>query len=386
MSRGRTAIIIGAGIGGLAAGLALRRAGWHVRIHERASSPRELGFGLGLAPNALLALSELGVADPVVRAGAEIARVEFRYLNGRVVRRLNLNVGLPSVVALRRDLHGALLRAVGDEAITLGREATSFSETAHGVTVDFTDGGREQGTVLIGADGVHSAVRRSLHPNEPPPRPSGFCAIRGVAYGVGEHLGGLSGVGYLDDGIEAATIRASSDGVYWYMSLRSQDVVGTEPAAILNERWRAFEPGLRAILLATRPDDMRFDLLFERDPLRSWGAGHVTLLGDAAHPMLPHTGQGAAQALEDAVALGLSLGPASDVERALRHYEAVRCRRTAGFARMGRRIARITTTRNVAIRTVRTLGLRWTPAWMLGLVARRFERDPHRELRSMAAV
>jgi 2-polyprenyl-6-methoxyphenol hydroxylase-like FAD-dependent oxidoreductase len=250
-------LIIGAGIGGLAAGLSLRRAGWDIRISERAASPRELGFGLGLAPNALSALHELGVAEHVVRAGARLAKIELRRANGRVLRRFNVKVGLPAVVALRSDLHGALLAAVGDDALRLSKEAVSFSESRRGVT---------------------------------------------------------------------------------------------------------------------------------RDALRTWGEGHVTLLGDAAHLLMPHTGQGAAQALEDAVALGLAMAGPGSVEQALRRYEAVRARRTRAFIRLGPRIARVTTTSNVAIKAVRSLALRLTPERLLALSARGFQRDPHRELRSRPAA
>ena len=381
MTDGRTALIIGAGIGGLAAGLVLRRAGWTIRIHERASSPRELGFGLSLAPNALAALRELGVAETVVRAGASVASVEFRCANGRVLRRLNLPFGFPAVVALRPDLHGALLAAVGDGALRLDSEVMSFSESASGISIRCRDGSIDSGHLLIGADGIQSVIRRILHPNERPPRPSGFCAIRGIAYGVSHHLGDLSAVGYLDDAIEAATVRASNDAVYWYISLREQDVVDETPQAILNQRGRDFEPSFRSIVSATNPDDMRFDRLFERDALRKWGSTRVTLLGDAAHPLLPHTGQGAAQALEDAVALGLSIAGSDDAEEALRRYEAVRSRRTRSFIRMGPRIARITTTGNLAIRTVRSLAIRLVPERLLALSADRFQRDPHRALR-----
>jgi 2-polyprenyl-6-methoxyphenol hydroxylase-like FAD-dependent oxidoreductase len=384
MSDRRTALIIGAGIGGLAAGLSLRRAGWDIRIHERAASPRELGFGLALAPNALSALHELGVAEHVVRSGARLAKIELRYTNGRVLRRLDAQVGLPAVVALRSDLHGALLSAVGDYSLRLSSEAISFSESCRGVTVHFKDGSTDTGTILIGADGVHSTVRKRLHPNERSPRPSGFCAVRGVAYGVGDYLGDLSGVGYLGDAIEAATVRASSDAdaVYWYMSLRSQDVMAPAPKAILDQLCGGFEPALGAILLATKPDDMRFDHLFQRDALRTWGVGHITLLGDAAHLLMPHTGQGAAQALEDAVALGLVMAGSGSVEQALRQYEAVRSRRTRTFIRLGPLIARITTTSSVAIKTARSLAVRLTPERLLALSARGFQRDPHRELRS----
>ena len=107
------------------------------------------------------------------------------------------------------------------------------------------------------------------------------------------------------------------------------------------------------ICAATKSEDRRLDALFDRDPLPVWGTGPVTLLGDAAHPMLPHTGQGAAQALEDAVALVLALGPA-DVESALRRYERVRSRRTRCVVMLGPRIARITTTRSPLVKLLRT--------------------------------
>ncbi|MGH9407953.1 MAG: FAD-dependent monooxygenase [Vicinamibacterales bacterium] len=384
MMDGRRALIIGAGIGGLAAGVALRQAGWAIRIHERAGNPRELGFGLGLAPNALSALHELGIAEPVVRRGARVAKIELRCIDGRVLRRLNLPVGLPAVVALRPDVHGALLAAVGDESLRLSSDAVSFSDTSRSVTVHFKDGSTDTGDVLIGADGVYSAIRKCLHPDESPPRPSGFCAVRGVAYGVGDYLGDLSGVGYLDNGIEAATVRASSDAVYWYVSLRARDVADATSQAILERRYPDFESSLRSIVSATKPDDMRFDQLFVRDPLEHWGDKRVTLLGDAAHPLLPHTGQGAAQALEDAVGLGLAVVGSNDVEHALRRYERVRSRRVRPFITMGPRIARVTTTTNVAIRTARTLAIRLAPERLLALSAHRFRRDPHRALRARA--
>jgi 2-polyprenyl-6-methoxyphenol hydroxylase-like FAD-dependent oxidoreductase len=251
----------------------------------------------------------------------------------------------------------------------LGSEAVSFSQDAGGVTLRLVDGSTDTGGVLIGADGVRSAIRRQLHDREPPPRRSGFCALRGVAYGVGGHLDSLAAVAYLDDGIEAAAARASRDAVYWYLSLLSRDVPADTrtPAAIVDRLIAGFEPPLRSIVSATMPDDMRFDELFERDPLPSWGGGRVTLLGDAAHPVLPHTGQGAAQALEDAVALGLALSGDAGIEPALRRYEQVRMRRTRKFIRLGPRIARVTTTRSALIQMARTAAIRIAPVCLLRL-------------------
>jgi 2-polyprenyl-6-methoxyphenol hydroxylase-like FAD-dependent oxidoreductase len=365
----RSALIVGAGIGGLAAGVALQRAGWSVCVHERAASPRELGFGLLLARNALSALRQLGVAV-ALRRGTAGAGVEIRRLNGRVIRRFDIPAGMPTVVALRTELYGALLNAVGDSALKLGSDVVSYFETPEGVTVRFRDGGTHAGRILVGADGVNSAIRQQLHPGEPPPRPSGFCAVRGVAHGVAGCLNGLAAVAYLDDGVEAATARAGTDAVYWYLSLLSRDIPADArtPAAIVRRLVSSFEAPLTTIVSATMPDDMRFDDLLMRDPLPSWGARRVTLLGDAAHPLLPHTAQGAAQALEDAVALGVALADAVDVDNALRRYEQARMKRTRALIRLGPRIARVTTTRNVAIQVARSAAIKMLPARTLNLL------------------
>src|SRR5690349_4059059 len=165
----RTALIVGAGIGGLAAGVALRRAGWSVRIYERAASARELGFGLLLAPNALSALREMGIAGAIANGAGRASAVEIRRLNGRVIRRFEIPTRVPAVVALRTELHGALLAALGTDAVRLGSEAVSFDENVESVTLRLRNGNTDTGHVLIGADGVGSAIRRQLHPDEPPP-------------------------------------------------------------------------------------------------------------------------------------------------------------------------------------------------------------------------
>jgi 2-polyprenyl-6-methoxyphenol hydroxylase-like FAD-dependent oxidoreductase len=121
-------------------------------------------------------------------------------------------------------------------------------------------------------------------------------------------------------------------------------------------------------------------LLFERDPLPAWGAGRVTLLGDAAQPLLPHTSQGAVQALEDAVALALVLSPSEDVEEALRRYEKVRIPRTQEFVKLSPCIARVTTTRKLLIQSIRTLAIRLVPTPVIAWASSE-GRDPHRDLR-----
>lgn len=379
----RTALIVGAGIGGLAAGVALQRAGWHVRIHERAAHPRELGFGVLLAPNALAQLRELGIAPAITERTIAQAGVEIRTLNGRVLRRLDVGAGGPAVVALRPDLHGALLEAVGADALRLSSDAVSFTDDGSKVTLTLANGGTDTGDILIGADGVRSVICRALFPDDCALTPSGYVALRGVAFGAVEHLGGLTAVNYLDHAIEAATARAGTDGIYWYVSLRASDVTGTTAADVLRPLLPRFEPRLRAIVEATAPEDLRFDPLFWRAPLARWGEGNVTLLGDAAHPVLPHTGQGAAQALEDAVALGMMLNGQPDIDFGLRIYEVVRQVRTMKIVRLGPKLARMTTTANPLIKTARTAAIRWLPESVLVRPLKALTQDPHAVLRTV---
>ncbi len=381
----RSALVVGAGIGGLAAAVALRRAGWDVRVLERAESPRELGFALALAPNALKALRELGLADAVTQAGAVVHTFELRRVDGALLKRVRFRTAAPdslSVVTLRPALHGALLGAVPAASLLLGHEVRGLVTNADTAVVTLADGRTLEAEIVIGADGVGSIVRRHLHPSEPPPARSGYQALRGVTRGAAEAIAPVDAAIYLGDGIEAGFARASATDVYWYLSLVDELVpAGAGPAEVLDRCTAAMDPRVARIARAALPDDMRLEPLYRRDPIARWGVGRVTLLGDAAHPVLPHTAQGAALALEDAVALGLAVERPADPAMALRLYEDVRSARTRRVVQAGPRIAALTTTRSRTRMRIRNLAIRLMPAQMLSGTLRVHARDPHARLR-----
>ena len=386
-----SALIVGAGIGGLAAAIALRRSGWDVRVFERAPEPREVGFGVGMAPNAMAALRELGVADAIVDHGVIPTSAEIRRIDGKVLRRLAGQIDLSRIsnmprVVLRPVLHGALLQALRSRGVSVegNRTAVGFEQNDSRVRLRFADGTDAEGGILVGADGVGSTIRAQLHPTEPPATPSGFFAIRGLSRAL-DRMNGLQAIWYFGAGFESGVVQAGKNEIYWFLSLFANDAndANAGPPDVLSVMRRCtanFDAQFHAVTGATAPGDLRLDELLVRAPIDRWGTGRVTILGDAAHPMLPHTGQGAAQALEDAAGLGRAMSRNGDHVMSLRRYEAVRSPHTRRVVNMGPRIARVTTTRSPLVGWLRNTAIRLVPAKLIVSIFTQAATDANRHL------
>jgi 2-polyprenyl-6-methoxyphenol hydroxylase-like FAD-dependent oxidoreductase len=267
---------------------------------------------------------------------------------------------------LRPVLHGILLDTFGREGLSLATRATGVDIDRERPVLRLEAGGGIDADIIVGADGVGSIVRQVLHPEEPPPRRSGLWAVRGVARHVDRYLHGISAIQYFGRGLESGVSRAGTEAVYWYISVPAARVAGShDPLTIARSCAEEFDDALRGIVAATAAEDARLDELVDREPLEQWGSGAVTLVGDAAHPMLPHAGQGAAQALEDAVAIGRVLTGAADIAAALRRYERVRAARTREIAGVARRNARMGSIENPVARAARDAAIRFIPESLL---------------------
>jgi salicylate hydroxylase len=331
------ALVIGAGIGGTAAAIALRRAGLDVSLFEQTTAQGEVGAGIQISPNASRLLGRYGLGDAMARAAVRPLAIVFRrWQDGRVLGREELGLSIenryeaPYYHFHRADLIALLADAFGRKEIKLGRRLVDVEQAETGVTAHFEDGTSERGDLLIGADGIHSQVRERLF-GEEKPRFSGQIAYRGLAPAERvAHLGlpldvtnwvGPGGhfVHYFVSSGRFLNFVAVSEEATWTREQWS-DRGSISDAAKNYEGWH---PQVATILTAV--DETFKWALFDRNPLPEWTQGRVALLGDACHPMLPFMAQGAAQAIEDGAALvGCLKHAAFDIPSAFRAYVTLR--------------------------------------------------------------
>lgn len=327
-------IVVGAGIGGLAAAVALRAIGARVEVHEQARALTRVGAGLQLAPNATATLRGLGLLDRLSpRTCRPTAWCSYDATSGAIDHEvplgddIELEYGSPYLHVHRGDLHDVLIGAVGD--VHLDHRVVGVDEHPHHVTVTFAGGDTASADVVIGADGVHSVVREALF-GATPASFSGLVAYRGTVpakrvsdiplvaakwWGTDRHL-----VHYWVSAGEELNVVAPVPEPSW------EDESWTAPGStsdLLNALNGFAEPARRIVGAATV---LTRSALYDREPLRQWNIGRVVLLGDAAHPVLPFMAQGAGMALEDAAILARCLhrAPIEAVGDALTRYGRAR--------------------------------------------------------------
>ncbi len=348
------ALVIGGGIGGFAAALRLQERGVEVEVFEQASEIRELGVGINLLPHAVKELADLGLLGRLDATGVRTSELIYCNRFGQRIwtepRGLEAGYPYPQFSIHRGHLQGLLHRAarerIGSGCIHLGHRLVSFAQDGDGVTARFAaESGAPlpawRGDVLVGADGIHSAVRAQLYPEEGPPKWNGHMLWRGAVEGE-PFLSGRSMIiaGDLKEKVVLYPIsrEAAERGrslINFAVWVRLGDGSAPPPR---HEDWS--RPGRLDEVLPhfahwrfdwfDVPGLMRRAPIFyeypmcDRDPLEHWSFGRVTLLGDAAHPMYPVGSNGAAQAIIDARVLARTLAEIGAIEDALRAYEAER--------------------------------------------------------------
>ncbi len=327
----RRILIIGAGIGGSAAALALRRAGLEAELYEaRSRKGTQYGGCYVLWYAGVLSLARLGLAEKAYACGHQLARLEMCDTRGRVFNSVDMetrgrSLGAVPIAIRRADLLNILYDELGPDGLALNSTFRGMSEDSRGVTATFTDGRTERGAILVGADGLDSRVRAHLHGLEPARYP-GYAHWSGIAETDAGAPARLFRILH-GNGARFAFFHLGGGRVCWWCVRNAPEGEAGDPLGsyqALTAFFRDWEPTAGALLAATPPDAIHRRNTLDRRWMRSWGRGRVTLLGDAAHAMTFNLGQGAGTSLTDAVTLADHLAGSIGAISAIRAYERAR--------------------------------------------------------------
>jgi len=382
MRPGRT-IIVGGGVGGMAFAAALHRLGLPFVLLERAPELSEVGSGLGVLPGAVRALRTLGVGDELFARGAPFRRFFVCSAAGDELAEVSFTrifeqAGCPGYVLHRGALHAALAARVPADAVRTGAEVVSIEQADGEVRVRLRDDPTPiAGDLLVGADGLHSVVRRHVL-GDGLPRYAGETIFRGIAdlaLARPEISRELFGAGR-----RAAYYELGNGRVYWWATAplaAGTDVPRAGRRAYLLEAFAGWAFDLPDVLAATPEDRILQNDIYDRLPARRWHRARAVLLGDAAHPTTPNLGQGACMAIEDAVVLARTLVEARDADEAFARFHRRRARRTAQIVRMSWWWGRVGLWKHPALTGLRDGLIRLGPeGWMERAGAAQYCYDP----------
>jgi 2-polyprenyl-6-methoxyphenol hydroxylase-like FAD-dependent oxidoreductase len=336
-------LVIGAGITGLATAVALQRRGHEVTVIEERTDTSS-GAGISIWPNALAALDEIGLGDAVRNAGGRVTAGALRWHDGSWLRRptrerLVKALGEPLVVIRRSALTKVFADALAGGTVHTGLCARELVATADGVRVTLSDSTTREAAAVVGADGTRSVVGRHLN-GALTDRYVGYTAWRGVAnYTIDPDVAGE----VLGPGIEFGHIPLGSDRTYWFATRRvAQGQVSPQgELGYLKALFASWTDPIPALLAATDPEDVLRNDLYDRDPARQWSRGPIVVLGDAAHPMRPHLGQGGCQGIEDAAILARFVDGSDDPAAAFARFTAFRRPRVSALVRESKMVGQL---------------------------------------------
>lgn len=344
-------VVVGAGIAGLTTAVALRQAGHVVSVLEQRT---DMGSGAGISiwPNALAALDELGLGDGVREAGGQVSAGALRWRDGSWLRRPETErmvtaLGEPLVVIRRSALTDILRAGLPDDAVRTGVAVTGVTATGSSVRLSTSDGGSVEAEAAVGADGVGSVLARALN-GVLRSRYVGYTAWRGVAaHAVDPRLSGET----MGAGTQFGHVPLGAEHTYWFATERAapnSSAPGGE-LAYLRRKFADWAEPIPTLIDTTPAADLLRNDLYDRTQARRWAQGPVVLVGDAAHPMRPHLGQGGCQGIEDAVILARFAAATTDLSVAFARYAKFRRRRVLPLVFESATIGRIVNLRPAAL-------------------------------------
>ncbi|WP_243648733.1 FAD-dependent monooxygenase [Hazenella coriacea] len=357
-------IIVGGGIAGLCAAIALQKIGIEAKVYERSIEPTVAGAGIIIAPNALQALEPFGMADEIVRAGKASDGFHLLSDKGQTLTHLSIPSGFQKMYSIhRKDLHHLLLSVLQPDTVVWGKECTKIEQDDHHVRITFHDGSEAEGTILVAADGIHSIVRKQLFTGNFY-RYAGYTCWRGVISSDG--IPELS-----EDFIETwgtkgrfGIVPLPKNQVYWYALINSQ----ANDARLSNftpndlyDHFKDYHKPIPSLLKNTESHQIIHRDIVDIVPMQRFYLNRVIFIGDAAHAVTPNMGQGACQAIEDTRVLAECMKKYTDFRQAFEEYDIHRRKRIEKISNQSMMFGKVAQADNPILTSVRNGLLKWTP-------------------------
>jgi FAD-dependent urate hydroxylase len=360
------AIIIGAGIGGLTTGIALQQVGIDVEIYERVSETKAVGAGLTLWANAIHALDAIGVGDAIRELSVKTEAGGIHSMTGdnimaTDITTLEKHVGIPNIVVHRAELQ-SVLHDNFNGSIHYTKQLKHYQQSADKVCAYFEDGTQAEGDILIACDGIHSPIRQQMFPDSKPIY-AGYTAYRGIVDFDHARVGDMWGEswGY---GNRFGFTPLNNNRIYWFATANTPEcksaLTSSHKQTLLN-MFKGWHNPIEELIIETPDDTILNNGIYEIAPLKSWQDGRVILLGDSAHAMTPNLGQGACQAIEDAVILGQLFCETSDIETVLSHYQQRRIPRSNSILKQSQQMGKMGQLENRLLCNLRNTTFKFIP-------------------------
>lgn len=358
--------IAGAGIAGLTTAIALKQKGFEVLVFEAAPAIKPIGAGIGLSANAIKAFERLGIKQAIISRGRFLPAFTICDEQGKVITRTNSmqlshEFGDDNFAIHRAALHEVLLSYLAPDELVLNKRVVNITDHEYEVNVFFADGTSYEADCLVAADGIHSPTRKQLVPGSIP-RYAGYTCWRGIIRDAPVHIEEASETWGLKGRFGIVPLPGNS--IYWFACINSSqnnETMKHFTIEQLREHFMDYHKPVPEILNASQTEDMIWNDIIDHAPIKRYAYAKVLLVGDAAHATTPNMGQGACQAIEDAVILADELDKNRNIPEAFSSFEKRRMERTHMVVNTSAMIGKVAQTDNKLLAALRNVVMRALP-------------------------